>query len=56
MDSVCIGLTSSNRVTFAKNSTGLGSTCGPALPGGKSAVDHSLHSLWIAIALDLHAA
>ncbi|MCU1576766.1 MAG: hypothetical protein JWP70_1470, partial [Leifsonia sp.] len=25
MDSVCIGLTSSNRVTFAENSTGSGS-------------------------------
>jgi hypothetical protein len=27
VDSVRIGLTSSNRVTFAENSTGLGSTC-----------------------------
>jgi hypothetical protein len=27
VDSVCIGLTSSNRVTFAENSTGLGSMC-----------------------------
>ncbi len=29
MDSVCIGLTSSNRVTFADNSTGLGSAYQP---------------------------
>lgn len=33
MDSVCIGLTSSNSVTFAENSTGLGSACQPTRSG-----------------------
>jgi hypothetical protein len=33
VDSVCIGLTSSNRVTFAGNSTGLGAACQPTCSG-----------------------
>ena len=37
MDSVCIGLTSSNRVTFAEKPTGLGSARRP-LRGGRAFV------------------
>ena len=37
MDSVYIGLTSSNRVTFAPNSTGLGSACQQTLFTGTGA-------------------
>jgi hypothetical protein len=33
VDSVCIRLTSSNRVTFAENSIGFGSTCEPTCSG-----------------------
>jgi hypothetical protein len=39
VDSVCIGLTSSNRVTFAENFTGPGSACQSTSSGWTTALD-----------------